>query len=254
MNVGVGLEYAGKYEESRAASVAGREAMTRILGPDHPTVAMASSNEGESLNFLHRYAEARAAFQRADDIWRRAEVDVAFRSYALTGLGIAYLGEGKADEAVAALEEALRVRLAKQFDPERVGETRFALARALWSRPAERERGRALARHALADYAQVKTPTLPMPDVAAWLRAPSTEILISTPPFERFVEQPPADAAVAHADRGRARAGGDAPQDQRAREDDVGAARVEADDALALACFEARRRAISASSASTLRS
>ncbi|HEY2729875.1 MAG TPA: protein kinase [Polyangia bacterium] len=175
MNVGVGFEYAGKYEESCAASAASREAMSRLLGPDHPSVALASNNEGESLNFLHRYADARVAFQRADDIWRRAEADVAFRSYALTGLGIAYLGEGKAAEAVAPLEEALRVRVAKQFDPERVGETRFALARALWAKPAERERARSLARQALADYAQVKTPTVPPPDVAAWLRAPSTK-------------------------------------------------------------------------------
>ncbi|HEV3032023.1 MAG TPA: tetratricopeptide repeat-containing protein kinase family protein, partial [Polyangia bacterium] len=174
MNVGVGFEYAGKYEESCATSAASREAMSRLLGPDHPSVALASNNEGESLNFLHRYAEANVAFQRAYDIWRRSEADAIFLSYALTGLGISYLGEGRADEAVAPLEEALRVRVAKQFDPERVGETRFALARALWSRPADRERARALARLALADYAQVKTPTLPPPDVAAWLRAPST--------------------------------------------------------------------------------
>ncbi|HVR01347.1 MAG TPA: protein kinase [Polyangia bacterium] len=174
MNVGVGFEYAGKYEESRATSAASREAMSRLLGPDHPSVALASNNEGESLNFLHRSAEAHVAFQRAYDIWRRSEADAIFLSYALTGLGIAYLGEGKADEAVAPLEEALRVRVAKQFDPERVGETRFALARALWSRPADRERARTLARQALADYAQVKTPTVPPPDVAAWLRAPST--------------------------------------------------------------------------------
>jgi hypothetical protein len=57
-----------------------------------------------------------------------------------------------------------------------MGEVRFALARALWQRPAERGRARALAAQALADYAQVKQPDIPAPDVAAWLRAPSARL------------------------------------------------------------------------------
>jgi tetratricopeptide (TPR) repeat protein len=135
---------------------------------------MVSSNRGESLDYLGRYAEARADFSRAADIWRRAKADEMFLSFAFTGLGTALLGEGKTGDAVAPLEEALRIRVAKRLDPERLGETRFALARALWSRPGERERSRDLARQALMDYAQVKTPTAPIPDVAAWLRSPST--------------------------------------------------------------------------------
>jgi eukaryotic-like serine/threonine-protein kinase len=172
-NMGVGLQYAGRCAEAVVADTEGREAASRILGPEHPLLALASSNEGECLNTLHRYAEARIDFQRAADVWRRAGSDIFFRSYALTGLGLALLGEGKPAEAVAPLDEALRARVERQLDPERVGETRFALARALWSRPAERERALGLARQALADYALVKTPTVPAPDVAAWLRAPS---------------------------------------------------------------------------------
>ena len=175
INVGVGLQYAGRCEEAVATDTAGRDAMSRLLGPDHPAVALASSNEGECYNSLRRYAEARADFERAVGVWRRAGSDVSFQSYALTGLGLALLGEGKPAEAVAPLEEALRARLDQHFDPERLAETRFALARALWRTPTARERARALARQALADYALVTTPTLPAPDVAAWLRAPSVE-------------------------------------------------------------------------------
>jgi tetratricopeptide (TPR) repeat protein len=172
-NLGNGLEAAGQYERARAADATARESLSRLVGPDHPLVAMASSNEGECLVALHRYAEARVASQRALDVWRRSGADATFLTYALTGLGTAMLGEGNALEAIAPLEEALRMRVDKRFDPERLGETRFALARALWARPAKRDRARALARQALADYAQVKTPTGPVPDVAAWLRAPS---------------------------------------------------------------------------------
>jgi tetratricopeptide (TPR) repeat protein len=178
INVGVGLQYAGRCDEAVATDTAGRDAMSRILGVDHPAVALASSNAGECLNTLGRYAEARVDFERALGIWRRAGSDVTFQSYALTGLGIALLGEGKPEQATEPLEEALRIRVDKQFDPERLGETRFALARALWSAPATRARAGELARRALADYATITTPTLPAPDIAAWLRAPS----VAAPP------------------------------------------------------------------------
>jgi tetratricopeptide (TPR) repeat protein len=178
INVGVGLQYAGRCDEGVVTDTAGRDAMVRILGADHPVVALASSNEGECYNTLRRYPEARADFQRALDVWRRAQSDVTFQSYALTGLGIALLGEAKPAEATAPLEEALRIRVDKRFDPERLGETRFALARALWSTSGAHERARELARQALADYALVKTPTVPPPDIAVWLRAPS----VAAPP------------------------------------------------------------------------
>jgi tetratricopeptide (TPR) repeat protein len=174
LNVAVGLQSAGRYEEAVATNAEARDRFASLVGPEHPAVAATSSNRGESLDYLGRYAEARVDFARAVDIWRRAKADDTFLSYALTGLGTALLGEGKAGEAIAPLEEALRSRVDNRFDPERLGETRFALARALWSRPHERARARELATQALADYAQVKTPTAPKPDVAAWLRAPST--------------------------------------------------------------------------------
>jgi tetratricopeptide (TPR) repeat protein len=173
INVGNGLQYAGRCDEAIVTDAEGREAIIRILGAGHPAVALASMNRGECENSLGRFADARADFERARDVWLRAQSDVMFQSYALTGLGIALLGEEKPEQAVDPLEEALRIRVDKRFDPERLAETRFALARALWSKPAGRERARELARRALADYALVKTHTLPAPDIAAWLRAPA---------------------------------------------------------------------------------
>src|SRR5262245_21767685 len=63
----------------------------------------------------------------------------------------------------------------------------------------------------------------PPPFAASW-----AVTLSSSRIFNHFVHETPADAAVADADLGNAGGGGDAVQDQRARQDDVGAAWVEA--------------------------
>jgi hypothetical protein len=57
------------------------------------------------------------------------------------------------EDAVPPLEEALRIRTQKGADPERLGEVRFALARAVGRRAAEKGRARTLAYAARADYA-----------------------------------------------------------------------------------------------------
>jgi tetratricopeptide (TPR) repeat protein len=133
---------------------------------------MWSNNIGEALNALHRYVEAHAAFRRALDIWRESAADPFFRAYGLVGEGLAFLGEDKPGKAVAPLAEALRIRVEKQVDPEHMGEARFALARALWFQPSEREKARALALKARADYAQVKSAGPILAAIDAWLRAP----------------------------------------------------------------------------------
>ena len=53
---------------------------------------------------------------------------------------------------MAPLEEALAIRLANRAAGAQLGETRFALARALWCHPAERRRAIALAMTARVDY------------------------------------------------------------------------------------------------------
>jgi hypothetical protein len=72
----------------------------------------------------------------------------SLRSFGRTGLGIALVSLGRWDEAIETLEQALRDRVAGGIAPKQVAETQFALARALWSRPAARARARSLAREA----------------------------------------------------------------------------------------------------------
>jgi tetratricopeptide (TPR) repeat protein len=173
MNIGNVLQLSGHDAEALTVDTTARKGVSRILGPDHPRVAQFWNNEGEVLNHLHQYSAARVAFQTSLDIWRRSNAEPLYVSYELTGLGLAYLGEGRAAEAVPPLEEALRIRDEARTAPDLLGEVRFGLARALWRRPVGRERARQLAREARADYSRVKTATAQVVEIDAWLRAPS---------------------------------------------------------------------------------
>jgi tetratricopeptide (TPR) repeat protein len=64
----------------------------------------------------------------------------------LLDLGLAYLDLHRADQAVAPLERALRLR--SEDTPARAAPIRFALARALWDAGRDRPRAIALARQA----------------------------------------------------------------------------------------------------------
>jgi hypothetical protein len=137
---------------------------------------MALANKGEVLNGLHRWVEARAAFQMAMAIWTTEEAEPARTASCQTGLGLAYLGEGRPFDAIGPLEQALAARDQKTTAPELVGETRFALARAVWSKPAEGQRALALARAARHDYASVANGERVVAAIDAWLLAPSSKL------------------------------------------------------------------------------
>jgi tetratricopeptide (TPR) repeat protein len=171
-NLGNALKTAGRPDEAIVVFTQTKSDLVRLLGDEHPLVAMVSNNLGESLNAVHRYGEAFAQYGRAIDLWRKAGAHT-FLQYGLAGLGIALLGERRPAEAVEPLEEALAMRLETKADPAHLGETRFALARALWARPATWQRALALARAARDDYAQVKTDAATVTTIDAWLAAPA---------------------------------------------------------------------------------
>ena len=105
------------------------------------------------MNALGRQEEARRAFKKAQTIWEREMgPDGLNLAYALTGAGNSYLAEGNAASALPPLERALRIREAKETDPAKLSETRFAMARALWSSNRNRKLARDLADHARRGY------------------------------------------------------------------------------------------------------
>ena len=152
-NIGDALAGAGHLEEAVAADRRAVEAARRTFGPVHPFAASFVYNTCEALNGLGRFAEARRECLDALAMWTAAGTDVGLMSYGQTGLGIALLGLGRAAEAIEPLELAVRARVDEKVAPRLIGESRFALARALWSRPADQARARTLARLARADAA-----------------------------------------------------------------------------------------------------
>jgi eukaryotic-like serine/threonine-protein kinase len=171
MNVGDLLVTAGRYEEARVADERAIAAAERVFGPVHQIVAATSNNLCEALNHLGRFADARAACGRALAIWTEIGAEPSIHAYGLTGLGESLLGEGHPGEAVAPLEQAVAARERAKVSPALLGESRFALARALWSRAPERPHALALARRASVDRA---SDAKAVAEIDAWLARPTT--------------------------------------------------------------------------------
>ncbi len=150
-NKGDWQERAGRLNEALRTIVDARQHFERVLGRDHPRNALVWNNQGEVLNLLGRYAEAEVAYRRSAELFRQSGSDPSFLGWALTGLGRSLLGQDRGEAAVVPLEEALRIRIEKKAASALLGETRFALARALWSKPSERQRAWGLAAAARTD-------------------------------------------------------------------------------------------------------
>jgi tetratricopeptide (TPR) repeat protein len=172
---GLTLHDAGK--DGRALDVlrSAEVLLWNVVGPDHPWVAKVLLSEGDVLNSLHRYGEARAAFEMATTIWTKENAEPARLAASQIGLGLAFLGEGRPLDAIAPLERAIAARDEKTTPPELVGETRFALARAEWAKPSARARARSLARAARRDYASLADGAIMVATIDAWLRSPSAK-------------------------------------------------------------------------------
>src|SRR4029079_4673978 len=132
---GLSLHDAGKDAEALGVLRNAEVIFWNVVGPDHPWAAMALANKGEVLNGLHRWVEARAAFQMAMAIWTTEEAEPARTASCQTGLGLAYLGEGRPFDAIGPLEQALAARDQKTTRPQVVGGRRFALARGMGPEP-----------------------------------------------------------------------------------------------------------------------
>jgi tetratricopeptide (TPR) repeat protein len=157
---------AGRLDEALSSNVQARKHLESVLGREHPRIAYLRINEGEVLNLLGRHAEAEAAYRNAATLFRQSGADEDVLAWSLTGLGQALLGQEKAAEAVQPLEEALAIRVSRHVSAAQLGETRFALAKALWSRPTERRRALTLGVSARDDYGK---DTKAVAEIDAWL-------------------------------------------------------------------------------------
>jgi tetratricopeptide (TPR) repeat protein len=162
------LAIAGRLEEALAADRAVLEHCAAVLGEQHPRCGQILNNTCEVLSLLGRHAEATQACERSVAILRKSGADRAIIAYALTGLGRALAGQGKPDAAVAPLEESLSLREKTHAPPPLLGETRLALARALWPRPEARPRAEKLVAQARED---LRGEPKALAELEAWVTA-----------------------------------------------------------------------------------
>jgi serine/threonine-protein kinase len=118
------------------------------LGSQHPQLAIFILDRGEIRLALGQASQARADFERTLAIWKTEATPPESMSYALTGLGLSFLEEGRPEDAVSPLEEAHRIRESVKAPPQLRAQTSFALARALWQTGRDRPRALELAREA----------------------------------------------------------------------------------------------------------
>lgn len=170
-NVALALSRAGRLDEAMARSEQALRIIRNAVGADHPQLAFTLTTHAEILNARGRYPEARDAAHRAVTLWEReAGSDQAFfLSFPLTAIGASLLDDGQPALAIPYLERALRIREASPPEAEPLGETRFALARALWAAGRHRDRAMALAERARADYAPIRIADKQTAAVDRWI-------------------------------------------------------------------------------------
>ena len=137
--------------------------------PDGVQLAATLATRGDSLNALGRYAEAESTFERSlrifNDQSNPMHPEVASACH---GLGETRLGQGKPADAIPLLERALRICEPDRCNTTLVGDTKFALARALWATGGNQAKAHALATEALDAHHRGQRTDRER-TVAAWL-------------------------------------------------------------------------------------
>ncbi len=127
----------------------------RALGKKHSLVGNALTNLGSALQRQGKLSEALNYHQDALATWEQAlGTDHPKLAYPLVGLTQIALDQRNFHSARAHAERAVSIREAGEVASDLLAETRFVLARALWSDRAERARAHALARQARDTFAE----------------------------------------------------------------------------------------------------
>jgi tetratricopeptide (TPR) repeat protein len=146
----IALSETGELERARLAVDRALAIGRARFGPSSIKVAWTLDNRAQVFQNVKRFDESLATYREALALKQAVEKpDPVALSYSLDGVGQSLLGLGKTAEAAATLEKALSMR-----GPESLprGETRFALAKALWVKPKTRARAKQLLAGAKADF------------------------------------------------------------------------------------------------------
>lgn len=145
-----------------------------VLGSDHSNTAMFRHNLANVYFATGEYRAARSHYERARDVWQATlgpeHPQVA---YPMVGLAKIALEQHLHAEALALAEHALQIRERGNVPPEKLAESCFVLARALWETPisqgGDRNRALALARRAREGFRGVKGKEKDLADVESFL-------------------------------------------------------------------------------------
>jgi len=155
----------GEFERAAQHAQLALEIREETVGADHPHTASSLTNLGLIAEKRRDWAEAVRLNKRAVRIFDAAlGPKHPYVAHPLTSLGRALLERGEGPSAVTHLQRALEIREASST-PEEVGETRFALARALWGVD---EQARAVT---LAQLARAQLTGQDQQAVDSWLAA-----------------------------------------------------------------------------------
>jgi eukaryotic-like serine/threonine-protein kinase len=169
-NIALTLNALERGNEALEASNRAVRIVRLCLGNSHPRVADQLNNRGEILASLGRLSEALEAYGEARTTYERESgANDPTVAYALTGIGITLTRMRRAAEAIAPLQRALDIREAHDPDPARLGETMFALARALWESGTDAARAVVLGREARSAYHRAPLSREHESEVTAWL-------------------------------------------------------------------------------------
>lgn len=167
--IGAALTEAGDHEAALPPTNRAIDIYQRAYGRDSPLLAYVFGNRGEILGALGRHAEAERDLRESLARWIvQTGPEHHWTAHALTALGATLLAQGRGLEARDVLERALRIRERSEPSVERVAQTRFLLARALWD-VGERARSKALAREARDTYHKASATKEAAQQISAWL-------------------------------------------------------------------------------------
>ena len=153
-NLAFVYELQGRVEDAIAMEQQALEQRRQTLGERHPEVSISMYNLGVSLGNHGRCAEAEAYYDESLDISRdvlgRDHPDVAVT---LTGRGDCQIQLGRPGDAVEPLRQAIRIHTDAGSDPNKLADSRFTLAQALWDSGGDRTEALELTRAARATWA-----------------------------------------------------------------------------------------------------
>jgi serine/threonine protein kinase/tetratricopeptide (TPR) repeat protein len=149
----------GDHEGALADATRALAILQKAHGDAHPDVALGINGVANVLYARGQYARALEEYERALAIRQKVlgadHVDLA---ESLVGIGETRLAMRAPSLAVAPLERALTLREAHPGDPVELGDTRFALARALRDSGLDKARAATLAAKAQGAYASAAGP------------------------------------------------------------------------------------------------